>query len=154
MAGGAASASAVVPVSAEDAWGVVTDVRNHVRWIPMTRIDAAAALAVGDRFSAVSGPGALRGRPGLVDRMVVERTDPPSTDAGTPGVAVYRKLGPVILGHASVRVEPRGPASCRLVWVEAVHLRGLPARLTAPLLRVPARWMLQHALRGIRRELA
>jgi len=152
--GRGATASVVLPVSAERAWALVADVRNHVRWIPLTRIDAAPSLGVGDRFTAVSGPGALCGSPGLVDRMVVERTDAPDTGTGTAGVAVYRKLGPVLLGTASVRVEPRGPASCRIVWAEDVHLRGLPARVTAPVLAAPAGLMLRGALRAIRRELA
>lgn len=150
---GVAAASAVLPLAADDAWALVSDVRNHVRWIPLTRIDAAPSLGVGDRFTAVSGPGAVRGWPGLADTMVVERSNPPDAAAHHAGIAVYRKLGPVLLGRAAVRVDPRGPASCVVTWYEAVHLRGLPAGLTAPLLQAPARLMLHVALRAIRREL-
>ncbi|WP_197024651.1 SRPBCC family protein [Cellulomonas sp. KRMCY2] len=130
-----ATATRVLRVPAEQVWDVVTDVRNHTRWVPMTRIDATAGLRVGDRFEAVSGPFATAGAPGLADRMVIERLDPPSTAAATSGLAVYRKLGPVLLGTAEVRVRPLGPDHCALTWVEDVHLRGLPAGATARVLR-------------------
>ena len=148
----AATATADLAVPADRVWALVTDVRNHVRWIPATRIDApATTLAVGDTFTAVTGPRATRGGAGLTDRMTLERLDPPS--ATRPGVAVYRKLGPVLLGQATVQVRPTGPASCTLIWTEAVHLRGLPRRLTALLLRPMAAGMLHHALRRVRAEL-
>jgi carbon monoxide dehydrogenase subunit G len=84
--------------------------------------------------------------------MTVVRSDPPTATA--PGVGVYRKTGPVLLGEATVHVRPTGPASCTLIWTEAVHLRGLPRALTAPLLRPFTAAMLRHALRAIRAELA
>lgn len=147
-----ATAAADLAVPADRVWALVTDVRNHVRWIPATRIDApAATLAVGDSFAAVTGPRAAPGGRGLTDRMTVERLDPPTPTR--PGVAVYRKLGPVLLGEATVQVRPTGPASCTLIWTEAVHLRGLPRRLTALLLRPMAAGMLHHALRRVRAEL-
>ena len=148
----AATATADLAVPADRVWALVTDVRNHVRWIPATRIDTpAATLAVGDTFTAVTGPTATHGGRGLTDRMTLERLDPPT--AARPGVAVYRKLGPVLLGQATVQVRPTGPASCTLIWTEAVHLRGLPRRLTALLLRPMAAGMLHHALRRVRAEL-
>lgn len=149
----ATTATADLAVPADRAWALVTDVRNHVRWIPATRIDTpAATLTVGDTFTAVTGPRAPRGGAGLTDRMTLERLDPPS--ATRPGVAVYRKLGPVLLGEATVQVRPTGPASCMLLWTEDVHLRGLPRRLTAVLLRPMAAGMLHHALRRVRAELS
>lgn len=148
----AATATADLAVPADRVWALVTDVRNHVRWIPATRIDTPAApLTVGDTFTAVTGPRAPRGGGGLTDRMTLERLDPPS--ATRPGVAVYRKLGPVLLGEATVQVRPTGPASCMLLWTEDVHLRGLPRRLTNVLLRPMAAGMLHHALRRVRAEL-
>lgn len=146
--------STPLPLSAEDAWGLVTDVRNHARWVPLTRINAAPALAVGDPFVAVTGPGAARGWPGLPDRMVIERLAPPDAATGTPGSATYRKLGPVLLGTASVQVGPTGPTSCILTWTEDVHLRGLPRRLTAPLLRPVLALMLRVVVRRLRAEVA
>jgi len=147
-----ATATADLPVAADRVWALVTDVRNHVRWIPATRIDTpATTLAVGDTFTAVTGPRATRGGAGLTDRMTIERLDPPT--ATRPGVAVYRKLGPVLLGGATVQVRPTGPASCMLLWTEDVHLRGLPRALTAPLMRPMAAGMLHHALRRVRAEL-
>lgn len=152
-AGRRAAVSAHLPISAEAAWALVTDVRNHARWVPLTRINSAPDLAVGDAFAAVSGPGASRGWLGLPDRMVVEHLAPPETATGTPGEARYRKLGPVLLGTASVRVKPEGPTSCTLTWTEDVHLRGLPRRLTAPLLRPVLALMLRVAMRRVRSEL-
>jgi len=41
--------------------------------------------------------------------MTIERLDPPTPTA--PGGAVYRRLGPVLLGEATVQVRPTRPAS-------------------------------------------
>lgn len=132
---------------AERAWTLVTDVRNHARWIPLTRMDAGADLRVGDRFAGVSGPAFL---PGFVDRMVIERLTPPSRRRD--GVAVYRKLGPVLLGTAEVHVHPLGGTACTVTWVERVHLRGLPAALTAPVLSPVLAAMTRLALRRMASE--
>lgn len=136
---------------AEDVWSLVTDVRNHARWVPWTRIDAGARLGVGDIFTAVTGPFARRGVPGLADRMVVDRLEPPDVARGTAGRATYRKLGPVLLGTAEVHVLPDG-ASSVLVWTEDVHLRGLPRSLTAPVLRVALGAMLRVVTRRLGAE--
>ena len=152
-AGRRAAVSTRLPLAAEAAWALVTDVRNHARWVPLTRIDAAAKLAVGDAFTAVSGPGAGRGWPGLPDRMTLEHLTPPDTATGTPGSATYRKLGPVLLGTASVHARPEGTTSCILTWTEDVHLRGLPRRLTAPALRPLLALILRVVVRRLRREI-
>ena len=184
-----AAVSAVLPATPEHVWALVADVRNHARWVPFTRIDVpddgapakatgtgtgtspGAAFPLGATFTAVSGPGARRGLPGLPDRMLVTFFSPPA--AGTPGEAVYRKLGPVLLGTAGVRVDPVAtppgpepgtgdattgaspgtPSSSRLTWTEDVHLRGLPRALTAPLLRPVLAVMLRVVLARLRREL-
>ena len=140
-----------LPLTAETAWELVTDVRNHDRWVPLTRIDAPASLGLGDGFTAVSGPGARRGVPGLPDRMVVEHLTLPDTAAGVTGIATYRKLGPLLLGTAEVRVRPAGDA-CTLIWTEDVHLRGLPRALTAPVLRPVLEGMLRIVVRRLRAE--
>ncbi len=141
-----------LPLPAPDAWELVTDVRNHARWVPLTRIDAAPRLAVGDRFVAVTGQGARRRGWGLHDRMVVERADPPDPTSGSPGRAVYRKLGPVLLGTAEVRVSPAGDGSV-LEWSEDVHVRGLPRALTAWALRPVLGAMLRVVARRVVDEL-
>ncbi|MBO1752183.1 hypothetical protein J4G33_10255 [Actinotalea sp. BY-33] len=153
----AAVARRVLPLRAEEAWDLVTDVHHHERWVPMTRIDGPAALGVGDVFVGVTGPGALHGGPGLADRMRVERLEPPVTEPAGPGrtgVAVYRKLGPVLLGTAEVHVRPLGPGLCEVAWVERVHLRGLPRALTTAPLRPVLGGMGWYVLRQVAREVA
>ena len=147
----AAAASVVVPLPAEDAWELVTDVRNHVRWIPWTRMHVGGTLRVGDIFTAASGPAWLPGG-GLLDRMVVEQLDPPSTTTALPGVAVFTKLGPVLLGSAEMHVRPHGTNACTVTWLETVHLRGLPPAMTAPPLRPVLRAMTRLALRRVAAE--
>jgi hypothetical protein len=137
-------------MSAERAWLSVTDVRNHARWIPLTHMEAEANLGVGDTFTGVSGPPFPPGLR-LVDRMRIERLDPPTTTA--EGRAVYRKLGPVLLGTAEVRVRPIGDTACTVTWVEHVHLRGLPPGLTAPILSPLLAQMTKLALRRMVAEL-
>ncbi len=146
MAHRPASASARLPVPAEQAWELLTDVRNHARWIPLTRIDAPHPLVAGDTFAAVTGPRAARGGRGLVDRMRVTSSTPPTTSPPSPGRAAYRKLGPVLLGTAELRVAPLGPHACTVTWDEAIHLRGLPAGLVAPVARPLAAAMVRRAL--------
>lgn len=148
-----ATVTRVLRLPAERVWAVVTDVRNHSRWVPMTRMAAAAELRVGDAFEAVSGPFAGSGAPGLADRMVLERLEPPSTEDGRTGVAVYRKLGPVLLGTAEVHVRPLGAEHCALTWVEDVHLRGLPPAASAWLLRPVLGGMLHVVLARASAEL-
>ena len=139
-----------LPVPAEEAWALVTDVRNHARWVPLTRVDAARELGVGDRFTAVTGPRARRGGAGLQDRMVVERLVPPT--AGRPGRVRYRKLGPVLLGTAEVGVRSDGEHA-ELEWIEDVHVRGLPRGATAWFVRPLLGLMLRVVVRRLQSEL-
>ena len=123
-----------LPISAERAWALVTDVRNHPRWVPWTRVDAAGNLGVGDVVSTAVGPRSWGG--GMVDRMRVERLDPPSPGATEPadGVVVLRRLGPALLGSREIHVRPTGPTTCRVTWAEQAHLSAGPHPLTATLL--------------------
>ena len=173
-----ATASRRVPLPAAEAWDLVTDVRNHARWIPWTRIHTPGwPLRVGDLFVAASGPRWLPGG-GFVDRMVVERLDAPTggaphagdaadgrdtparaegVSAHTPvctgtGVAVFRKIGPVLHGTAEVHVRATGPSESDITWLETVHVKGLPLRLTATPLRVFLAAMTRLALRRIAAE--
>lgn len=149
-----ASATARLPMPAERAWDLVTDVRNHARWIPFTRIDAPHPLRVGDRFSAATGPAGTLHSLALVDRMEVTASTPPTTAPPSPGRATYRKLGPVLLGGAEVLVTPAGPDACDVTWVEDIHLRGLPRWAVAWISRPLATLMVRSALRKVRAEVA
>ncbi len=149
-----ASATARLPIPAEQAWDLVTDVRNHARWIPLTRIDAPHPPIVGDTFVAVTGPRAARGGGGLVDRMRVTASTPPTTSPPRSGRAAYLKLGPVLLGTAEVVVTPAGPQGCTVTWLESIHLRGLPAGVVAVVARPLASAMVRRALRAVEAELA
>lgn len=128
-----------LPLDVDQAWRLVADARHHTRWVPLTRVDITrpspdapgAGWAVwpggaepeeGDEILAVSGPFARRGAPGLVDRMRIERFEPPL--GAVPGVAVFVKLGPLLLGTARIEVEQTGSTS-RVTWSETVHVRGL-----------------------------
>ncbi|KGM13327.1 SRPBCC family protein [Cellulomonas bogoriensis] len=145
MTGNRVAVSRVVGVPAAVAWATLTDVRRHQRWVPLTRIEAPASLAVGDTFTGVSGPTAVGGGPGLADTMVVVRLDAPVPASGrvgaVTGVAELRKVGPVLLGTAEIRVRPLGASHCEVTWVEDVHLRGPRWRVwpvvTGAVLRVP-----------------
>lgn len=144
-----------LPLSAERAWALVTDVRNHARWIPLTRIDAPHPLRVGDTFSAATGPaGPSLHRLALVDRMTVTASVPPTTTPPRPGHATYRKLGPVLLGTAEVHVTPLGPGRSAVTWVEDVHLRGLPRAAVAWASGPLGAAMVRRALRKVRAEVA
>ena len=147
-----AAATTRLPLPADRAWALVTDVRNHARWIPFTRIDAPHPLRVGDRFSAATGPAGALHRIALIDRMEVTATTPPTTTPPRPGSAVYRKLGPVLLGGAEVLVEPVGDAESAVTWFEDIHLRGLPRWAVAWASRPLATLMVRSALRKVRAE--
>ena len=149
-----ASATTRLPIPAEQAWELVTDVRNHARWVPFTRIDAAHPLRIGDTFSAATGPGGALRRLSLVDRMIVTATTPPTTTPPRSGRAVYRKLGPVLLGGAEVLVDLLGPDQCTVTWIEDIHLRGLPRWAVAWVSRPLSGAMVRHALGKVRAEVS
>lgn len=149
----------VLPLEAARAWPLVADARHHTRWVPLTRVGldgrdgpapADADPQVGDVVRAVSGPGARHGGPGLVDRMRIERFEAPL--GSVPGVAVFVKLGPVLLGTARIEVEPVGPGSSLLTWTETVHLRGLPVTATAWAGALLVDVMLRLTVRRLSRE--
>ena len=143
-------ARAVLPLSADAAWALVTDVRRHADWVPLTRIEAAQTLGTGDTFTAVSGPTARRGGPGLVDRMTVLHSEPPTARAA--GIARYRKDGPLLRGGAGIEVRSLGPDWCEVTWVEEIGARGLPTAVTDLVSRPSSRLMLAIVLRRLRAE--
>ncbi len=134
------------PVDAAAAWALVADLQNHERWIPLTRVSVD-----GSTVTAVSGPFARRGFPGLKDVMTIDRYDPPTADE--PGVATFTKVGRVLKGTASIVVVPAGPSSSRVLWSENVYLGGpLPRRLTEAVLKPFLGGMVRYALMRARRE--
>jgi hypothetical protein len=134
------------PVSAPEAWDLVADLRNHERWIPLTRITVDASTV-----TAVSGPLARRGFPGLTDVMTIDRFDPPV--GSEPGVALFTKIGRVLKGQASIVVVPAGASSSRVLWSEHVYLAGpLPRRLTEAVLKPFLGGMVRYALRKAHAE--
>ena len=148
---GEARASVVLRLPAARAWDLVADVRNHARWVPLTRVDAAPGpLPEGEELVAVTGPWARRGGGGLVDRMLVTHAEAPS--GRRPGRATYRKLGPVLRGTAEVHVRPLGATLSEVTWVERIGLRGVPAAVTAVPSRLLSGAMLRLLLRRVRRE--
>lgn len=140
----------VLPLPAPRVWDLVADARNHARWIPLTRVDVADGYVV-----AVSGPRAQQGGGGLVDRMRIDRFDPPH--GAEPGVAEFTKVGRVLRGTARIEVVAAGPDAARVTWTESVHLAGpLPEALTraagAPLLALMVRRALRLAAHEAARE--
>lgn len=138
-----------IPASADETFTLLTDLRGHHRWIPLTTTDAPPPPArPGDALIALTA--------GVFpDRMRVEEIRRPSDDGGAPGVLVVRKLGPVLLGPVEITVEPLGPDACTVDWREDVWLRGpLPRRLTRVLLAAPLELMTALALRRVERHLA
>ena len=146
--------SRTLPLPAPEAWELLSDPRHHARWIPLTRVAVRGLpLAVGSYVVATSGPFARWGAPGLPDRMRLDRIDPPT--AATAGVAVFTKLGPLLLGTAEVRVAPLNARSSRATWVEDVYLAGpLPAALTRRVLAPVLAGMVRLALWRVAREVA
>jgi hypothetical protein len=143
-------AARTLPLPAADAFALVTDVRNHGDWIPLTRVDVDGPLREGSRFRAVSGPGARSGGPGLVDAMRVTRMTPP--ERGRPGVAHFVREGPVLHGWARIVVRDDPAGGALVVWAEEAALAGpLPRALTARLIRPALAVVVRVALRGAAR---
>lgn len=150
----AVAISRMLPLPAADAWDLLADPCHHPRWIPLTRIEVTGTpLAVGWHVVATSGPFARRGAPGVPDRMRLDRVEPPTAIA--EGVAVFTKLGPLLLGTAEVRVAPRGDRTSLTTWVEDVYLAGpLPRDLTRRVLAPVLAGMVRLALWRAAREVA
>ncbi|MFC8190335.1 SRPBCC family protein [Cellulomonas sp. NPDC057328] len=144
------------PAPARTAFTALTDARNHARWVPQTRVETDGGPRLGTHVEAVSGPLARFGAPGLPDRMTITRYESPGGDGAgdSPGVAVFAKHGPLLLGEATICVEPVDDASCRVTWEERVPLAGplpgaLTSRLTAPALALMLRVVLGRAAREL-----
>ncbi|WP_066465390.1 SRPBCC family protein [Sanguibacter suarezii] len=138
------SVSRDVDLDAATTFRILADVRNHSRWIPLTRAVLPSApegpLPVGARFTMVSGPA-------MPDRMVVtELTELSMT---------LRKAGPVLLGTAGITVQPLGEHRSRAIWWEDAYLAGpLPARVTRAVVGPVLAAMMRLALARFAREVA
>ncbi len=133
-----------IPLPAPEAFALVRDFRVHERWIPLTTIDAPRRVHLGDTVVAVSAGG-------LTDRMRVVEVTPPG--ALTPGVLTVEKVGPVLLGRATITVTPLGTSRSVVTWTEDVHLAGpFPTGLTRALLAPAFAGMLRLARRRLRRD--
>ena len=120
------------------------DARNHARWIPWTTVETDGPPGVGGRVEA-------RTAHVLADRMTITRLDPPRGDR--PGVAVFAKRGPLLLGRALIAVRADGD-NAHVLWLEDVYLAGrLPRAVTRTVLRPVLAVMAALALRSARREL-
>ena len=116
-------AARTLPLSADEAWDLLVDARNHARWVPLTRVETDGPPRVGTRIRATSGPFARRGWPGIVDRMVITRADPP----GATRVAVFVKHGPGAARRGAHRGHRRSTTRhARVLWTEDVYLAHLP----------------------------
>lgn len=152
------SVSRVLALDAASAFALVADVRNHERWIPVTRgtypRTASGALPpgpfpVGTRFTMTSGPG-------FVDRMIVTAVSgDDDADPSAERSITLRKAGPLLLGTAGLVVTPLDPLTCRVTWWEDAYLAGpLPAHLTRAAVSPVLAQMMALALRRVGAEVA
>jgi hypothetical protein len=137
----------IVDLSAEDAFALVANFKTHERWIPLTTISTPPGpLAEGDEVVA-------RSAKILDDRMRVVELDRP--EGLLPGVLRVQKLGPLLLGEATITVVPSGPDHAVVRWEEDVWLAGpLPKQLTRLLLAPALTAMLELALRAVQKDAA
>ncbi|MDD9207988.1 SRPBCC family protein [Georgenia sp. 10Sc9-8] len=112
----------MIPLPVEETFALVTDLRRHGEWIPLTRVQAPVALRESARVSALTA-GVFR------DRMVVQ-------DIIEPRLLELEKVGPVLLGRVTIAVTPLADGGRSLVqWNYQVHAAGpLPRRVTAAVL--------------------
>lgn len=149
-----------------EVWRRLTDWPAHGAQVPFTRttVLTAGPNAVGTRFTARTGLGRLA----FDDPMEVVVLEPPAP--GRTGVCRLVKLGRVVLGSASFEVSgvadasgvagagasgvagaSGGSAGSRVVWVEELRLRGVPAAFD-PVLALAGRVLFGRALDGLLRN--
>lgn len=99
-------------------WDVVTDMRLHDRWIPLTTVRTDPGVPeVGWTFSAVTGVGPLA----FSDDMVVTECSPPGVGLGRGHLRLL-KTGRLVAGWAEISVEPEGIGS-QVTWTEDIGPR-------------------------------
>ncbi|MFE1381575.1 SRPBCC family protein [Streptomyces sp. NPDC058740] len=135
-----------VPLPPAEVWRRLTDWPAHGAQVPFTRttVLTAGPNAVGTRFTARTGVGRLA----FDDPMEVVVFDPPAP--GRTGVCRLVKLGRAVRGTASFEVSGAGSGS-RVVWVEELRLRGVPAAFD-PVLAGAGRVLFGRALDALLRN--
>jgi hypothetical protein len=133
--------------TARDVWDLVTDWPAHSRFVPLTTVTRTrwdGGPGLGDRFVGRTGVGPLA----IDDPMEVVEWSPPA--GGGTGRCTLAKLGGVVLGRATIEVEPTGASACRVCWYENVEIA--PVRLTrfaAPLVAVVGAGAFGRVLRAM-----
>ncbi len=120
------------PVTPDEAFRRVLDLRAHNRVIPLTRVSPAVPasdLLPGFGFVARTGIGVL----GFDDPMRVEAVEVRGPYG--PASVVIVKEGPVIQGRIRLQITPLSAGS-RLGWHQEVVLPWLPGFLQAPAAQV------------------
>ncbi|HLS49853.1 MAG TPA: SRPBCC family protein [Actinomycetaceae bacterium] len=125
-------------VSAATAFDLLSDLRGHGRWIPLTAMSAPARIRRGDVVVA-------RTAGVFLDRMEI-------TAIEAPHRLRLAKLGPWLLGEAGIDIIDLPRGRCEVHWWERVHLAGpLPAWATRAVMRLPLEAMTWLALRRVSR---
>lgn len=129
-------------VDAASLWAALSDWPSHSDWIPATRVRIISGDGgLGTRFVARTGIGPI----GFDDHMTVVEFDAATTHA------VVEKTGPLLLGSAGFRIEPR-VGGCQLLWFETIEVPHLP-RVFAPLAALVGRALFVRSLDALRRRL-
>lgn len=103
----------VVPLSDDQAWARVSDLRSHTAHVPLTEVRQDSGDArLGTEFVARTGLGPL----GFNDSMLITAWEPPHR-------LRIVKTGRLLAGWAQIEVHP-DPAGCRVRWAEELWLRG------------------------------
>ena len=114
----------VVEAGVDDVWALVSNLREHERLIPLTKIAAPdRTVRAGDRVVAVSARF-------VVDRMTVLAVRETQRRARW---AELEKTGPLLAGRAHVAVRPCGPRSTLVVWAEDVTFAPLASTVAGRL---------------------
>jgi hypothetical protein len=112
-----------ISLSAAVVFAELIDWKAHEDWVPLTKVVIHSGDGgAGTEFTATSGVGPLA----LPDRMRIDSLD---VDSMTVHVT---KLGPVLTGTVELSVTSTGENTCRLDWLEDVHVPALPQFLASP----------------------
>ncbi|MGG8409454.1 SRPBCC family protein [Streptomyces sp. 12297] len=137
------------PLPVTQTWRLLTDWERHGAHVPLTRtvVGTAPPTRVGTLFTARTGVG----RFAFDDPMEVVAWQPPG--AGGGGYVRLEKRGRVVTGWAEIEVlpAPDGASGSRVVWREALRVRGLPRPLDPPL-TTAATALFTHALTALLHE--
>ena len=131
--------TAEVSAPAQDVWDVLTDWKQHDRWMLLT--SASGGGAEGASIQAFTGVGRL----GIHDPMTIVVWEPPRR-------CVVRHTGRVVRGSGAFEVQELGPGRSRIVWSEWLDLPlGALGRLGWLLVRPLARLGVARSLRRLGR---